>query len=108
MDEKRSNLNVDKFKKIIIQVIEAFSYCQVVATTPRTVKIASINDWGAVCWAEGEFYEASMRENLEIMDRVGGEISLASGLIYGLFTIENPQAAVNYGPAHGALAMTTP
>ena len=45
---------------------------------------------------------------LEILDRVGGGDSFASGLIYGLMTTEDAQTAVNYGVAHGALAMTTP
>jgi 2-dehydro-3-deoxygluconokinase len=49
-----------------------------------------------------------MRKNLEIFDRVGGGDSFASGLIYGFLTGRNPQDAVNYGAAHGALAMTTP
>ena len=42
------------------------------------------------------------------MDRVGGGDSFASGLIYGQMTTENAETAVNYGAAHGALAMTTP
>ena len=50
----------------------------------------------------------SLRENLEILDRVGGGDSFASGLIYGLMKTGDPQQAVNYGAAHGALAMTTP
>jgi 2-dehydro-3-deoxygluconokinase len=108
VDENLSHLNVDHFKKMITQVTEAYPNFQVVATTLRTVKTASINDWGAVCWAEGAFYEAPMRKNLEILDRVGGGDSFASGLIYGLLTTGNPQTAVNYGAAHGALAMTTP
>jgi 2-dehydro-3-deoxygluconokinase len=49
-----------------------------------------------------------MRESLEIYDRVGGGDSFASGLIYGLMTTGDPQQAVEYGAAHGALAMTTP
>ena len=71
-------------------------------------KTAGINDWGAICWANGQIYEATMRENLEIFDRVGGGDSFASGLIYGLMTTRDPQQAVEYGAAHGALAMTTP
>ena len=77
------------------------------ATTLRTVKTATINSWGAVCWQGGDFYEATHREDLEILDRVGGGDSFASGLIFGLMTIGDPQAAVEYGAAHGALAMTT-
>jgi len=85
-----------------------FPSFKVMGTTLRTVKTASINDWGAICWANGEFYEAPLRENLEIMDRVGGGDSFASGLIYGILTKNDLQTAVNYGAAHGALAMTTP
>ena len=47
-------------------------------------------------------------EALEIMDRVGGGDSFASGLIYGFLTGKSPAQAVNFGTAHGALAMTTP
>ena len=69
---------------------------------------SAVNDWGAVCLAGGELYQAPVRENLEILDRVGGGDSFASGLIFGLLTGRGPQWAVECGAAHGALAMTTP
>jgi 2-dehydro-3-deoxygluconokinase len=108
VDETLSNLKVEGFKKMIALAVSEFPNFRVIGTTLRTVKTAGINDWGAVCWAGGTFYEAPMRENLEIFDRVGGGDSFASGLIYGFLTSGDPQAAVNYGAAHGALAMTTP
>ena len=74
----------------------------------RHARTATLNDWGAVCFADGEFYQAATRENLEILDRVGGGDSFASGLIYGLLAGKGPQWAVDCGAAHGALAMTTP
>jgi 2-dehydro-3-deoxygluconokinase len=74
----------------------------------RTVKTASRNDWGAIAWADGAFHEATLRADLEIYDRVGGGDSFASGLIYGLMEKGDPGLAVEYGAAHGALAMTTP
>ena len=77
-------------------------------TTLRSVKSATINDWGAILWTNGEFYQAVQRDGLEILDRVGGGDSFASGLIYGLMEFDDPALAVNYGAAHGALAMTTP
>ena len=80
----------------------------VVATTLRKAKTATRNDWGAICCAEGQFYEAKHRPDLEIFDRVGGGDSFASGLIYGFLTGQTPQWAVDCGAAHGALAMTTP
>lgn len=108
IDENLSSLDIENFQKMIAAVVKEFPNFKVVATTLRTVKTASINDWGAVCWADGEFYKAPMRRDLEILDRVGGGDSFASGLIYGLLTGNDPQRAVDYGSAHGALAMTTP
>jgi 2-dehydro-3-deoxygluconokinase len=57
---------------------------------------------------DGGFCASRKYPDLEILDRVGGGDSFASGLIYGLMTTGDPQKAVDYGAAHGALAMTTP
>ncbi len=108
VDENLAHLDIQSYQKMISTAVSEYPNFKIVATTLRTVKSASINDWGAVCWADGEFYQAPMRENLQIFDRVGGGDSFASGLIYGLLTTGDPQQAVNYGAAHGALAMTTP
>jgi 2-dehydro-3-deoxygluconokinase len=74
----------------------------------RTVKSATINDWGALCYYDGHMHESIHRPHLEILDRVGGGDSFASGLIYGFLTSGDAAQAVDYGAAHGALAMTTP
>ena len=108
VDEHHSKLDVRNFRRMIEKAVGEFSNFKVVATTLRKAKTASINDWGAVCYADGHFYEAPVRENLEIFDRVGGGDSFASGLIYGFLTQQGPQWAVECGAAHGALAMTTP
>ena len=76
--------------------------------TLRHARTATVNDWSALCWAGGEFFDATPRLNLEILDRIGGGDSFASGFIYGLMTSRGPQWAVECGAAHGALAMTTP
>ena len=108
LDEACSKLDPANFKKMIRAAIELFPNLKVVATTLRHAKTATINDWGAVLYAEEKFYDATLRENLEIYDRVGGGDSFASGLIYALLEGKSPGEAVNYGAAHGALAMTTP
>ena len=108
VDENISSIDVDKFKAMINTAVSEFPNFKVTATTLRTVKTATINDWGAICWSNGEFYEAEHRSNLEIFDRVGGGDSFASGLIYGLIETGDAALAVQYGAAHGALAMTTP
>ena len=98
----------DAFKNMINTAVAAFPNFKVTATTLRAVKSATVNDWGAICWADGGFYEATNRQEMEIFDRVGGGDSFASGLIYGFISTRDPQQAVEYGAAHGALAMTTP
>lgn len=107
LDEHISKLDPSNFKKMILKAVEQFPNFKAVATTLRNAKTASVNDWGAILYTEGQFYEATLRENLEIYDRVGGGDSFASGLIYGLMEGKSGDLAVNYGAAHGALAMTT-
>ena len=107
-DEHLSRLDVTAFQKMIRQAVKAYPNFKVVATTLRAVKSATRNDWGAICWAGDQFYQAPNRQDLEVLDRVGGGDSFASGLIYGLIQFDDPQKAVEYGAAHGALAMTTP
>jgi 2-dehydro-3-deoxygluconokinase len=107
MDEHISNVEKEAFKKMIETVVKQFPF-KVVATTLRKAKTATLNDWGAICYQAGSFYEARDRADLEIFDRVGGGDSFASGLIYGFLTGQGPQWAVECGAAHGALAMTTP
>jgi len=108
LDEHITKIDVSSFKAMIQQATAAYPNFKVTATTLRVVKSATRNDWGAICWAGGRFYEAQNREDMEILDRVGGGDSFASGLIYGFLKFNDPQKAVEYGAAHGALAMTTP
>lgn len=107
-DENLSTIEVKAFKRMIVQAVKTYPNFRVTGTTLRAVKSATRNDWGAICWADGEFYQARDRRDLEILDRVGGGDSFASGLIYGFLHFNDPQKAVEYGAAHGALAMTTP
>lgn len=107
-DENLKSLNIEGYKKMINAAAETYPNLKVVATTLRTVKTATVNDWSALCWADGKIYKSKDYPELEILDRVGGGDSFASGLIFGLMTTGNPEDAVNYGAAHGALAMTTP
>jgi 2-dehydro-3-deoxygluconokinase len=93
---------------MIGEAAKAYPNFKAVATTLRTVKTATRNDWKAICWADGEIFMSKEYNDLEILDRVGGGDSFASGLVYGLMTTGDAEKAVNYGAAHGALAMTTP
>jgi 2-dehydro-3-deoxygluconokinase len=109
VDESLTQLPVEQFGAMIARVSEAYPNFQVIATTMRAVKSATVNDWGALAWsAESGLVQSVQRDGLEILDRVGGGDSFASGLVYGLLSGELLERAVNLGAAHGALAMTTP
>jgi len=107
-DEKLYRLEVDGFKKMIEKATADYPSFKAVATTLRKVKTATRNDWSAICWCSGKFHESIKFDDLEIMDRVGGGDSFASGFIYGTLKFNDADKAVDYGAAHGALAMTTP
>ena len=107
-DENLLQIDVTAFKKMIEAAVKTFPNFKATATTLRTAKTATVNDWAAIAWMGGKFYESRNYPDLEILDRVGGGDSFASGFIYGLMTAGDPQKAVDYGAAHGALAMTTP
>ncbi|WP_040158832.1 sugar kinase [Nigerium massiliense] len=109
VDENLTELPVAAFNAMIERAVEAFPNFRVIATTLRAVHSASDNDWSAIAWSkESGLVQAADRKNVEIYDRVGGGDSFASGLIYGLMTGQDLQTCVEYGAAHGALAMTTP
>jgi 2-dehydro-3-deoxygluconokinase len=107
VDQNYSELPTDAFRRMIGRVVETYPNLKTVATTLRTARTASVNGWGAICYHQGEFFEVP-QQDVEILDRVGGGDSFASGFLYGLLEGEGAQRALQYGVAHGALAMSTP
>ena len=108
MDANLTTLPIEGFRKMIDKAVSIYPNFKAVATTLRSVKSATVNDWSAICWYKGQLHRSVQRPGLEIYDRVGGGDSFASGLIYGFMTFDDAEKAVNYGAAHGAFAMTTP
>jgi 2-dehydro-3-deoxygluconokinase len=96
------------FEAMIAQAVREYPNFQVAATTLRHVLTATRNDWAAILWHAGAFHRSRKYPGLEILDRVGGGDSFASGLQFGFLEFNDAQKAVDYGAAHGALASTTP
>ncbi len=101
-------LDIENYKDMMRTVASEYPNFCAIATTLRDVKSATVNDWSAVLYTDDEFYYSIERPALEIYDRVGGGDSFASGLVYGFLQGFDPEKCVNFGAAHGALAMTTP
>jgi 2-dehydro-3-deoxygluconokinase len=108
VDHNISTIELDAFKAMIETAVKEFPNFKVAATTLRAVKSATVNDWSAILWHEGNFHESRKYDGLEILDRVGGGDSFASGVQFGFMEFNDAQKAVEYGAAHGALASTTP
>jgi len=108
VDHALSTIDAASFRQMIARAIDEFPNFKVAATTLRRVITATKNDWRAICWHDGAFYDSREYPELEILDRVGGGDSFASGLAFGFLEFNCPQRAVDYGAAHGALASTTP
>ena len=107
-DHNLSTIETDAFKAMIETAVKAYPNFKVAATTLRRVITATKNDWSAILWHDGKFFESRKYPELEILDRVGGGDSFASGLQFGFLEFNDAQKAVDYGAAHGALASTTP
>jgi 2-dehydro-3-deoxygluconokinase len=108
LDDKLGRLEAGAFRSMIGTAVRTYPNFKVAATTLRRVITATRNDWSAVLWHAGKFHASRSYPELEILDRVGGGDSFASGLIYGFLSANDAQVAVDYGAAHGALASTTP
>lgn len=103
-----SRLHVDGYLSMVEDVVSDYPDLFCVATTLRTVKTATVNGWSGILRAGDQIIKSEGYPELEILDRVGGGDSFASGLMYGFLTGSEPRRALELGLAHGALAMTTP
>ncbi len=107
VDVEKGKLDTTAFKKMVEKVVKDYPNIKIVGTTLRGVKTALVNDWSAIMWHDGVFYDGLDFPDLEIEDRVGGGDGFASGFTYGFLTGKTPQECVNLGVAHGALLMST-
>jgi 2-dehydro-3-deoxygluconokinase len=107
-DGDLTEIDIKSYESMACKAMAAFPNFKALCTTLRSVKSATRNDWSALCMVDGKLCQSKQYPDLEILDRVGGGDSFASGFLYGILETGDPQYAVNCGAAHGALAMTTP
>jgi 2-dehydro-3-deoxygluconokinase len=107
VSEDFDELPIGAYEEMLREVAALYPNLKLVASTLRTASTASRNAWGAIALYEDNIVHVPQRE-IDILDRVGGGDSFASGLIYGLLAGKPIEWALKCGVAHGALAMTTP
>jgi 2-dehydro-3-deoxygluconokinase len=108
VDASLTRLDPAAYDRMLARVLDDTPGVAIAASTLRRVHSASRNDWTAVCRTRAGFSAGPEMRELEILDRIGGGDSFASGFFYGLMTGRAVDEALAYGVAHGALAMTTP
>ncbi len=106
-EENLGALDTSAYKKMVEKVVKTYPNVKVVGTTLREVKSGLINNWSAILYVNGLFYESRQYNNLEIEDRVGGGDGFSSGFAYGFLNNKTPQECVDLGAAHGALLQST-
>ncbi|HEY1987432.1 MAG TPA: sugar kinase [Terracidiphilus sp.] len=104
--EDFGELPIAGYEEMLREVAAAYPNLKLIASTLRTAHTASRNAWGAMALYQDQIVHVPQRD-IDILDRVGGGDSFASGLIYGFLAGKPVEWAVKCGVAHGALAMTT-
>lgn len=94
-------LNYEGYKSVAKQLKDTFGF-EKVAITLRTSITANDNDWAAMLY-DGNDYYFSKKYNIRIVDRVGGGDSFGAGLIYGLLSGKDCQAALEFAVAASCL-----
>ncbi|HEY2472329.1 MAG TPA: sugar kinase [Terracidiphilus sp.] len=106
VSEDFAELPVAAYEQMLREVAAAYPNLKLIASTLRIAHTASRNAWGAIALYQDQIVHVPQIE-IDILDRVGGGDSFASGLIYGILAGKPIDWAVRCGVAHGALAMTT-
>jgi 2-dehydro-3-deoxygluconokinase len=107
VSEDFAELPIESYSQMLREVASLYPNLKLIASTLRSVRSATQNAWGAIALYEDKIVHVPQTD-IEILDRVGGGDSFASGIVYGLLAGKGIDYAVRCGVAHGALAMTTP
>jgi 2-dehydro-3-deoxygluconokinase len=108
LDVESGKLEVDRYRRIAEQVMTEFPNLKAQAITLRESHSADHNDWSAVLHDGDTFLQSRKYSIRDIVDRVGGGDSFASGLIYGMLTLQNHARALEFATAASCLKHSIP
>ncbi len=109
VDTVKDELDPAAYLSAMTRLKKAFPRLRYVGTSLRIAKSASSNAWGGLLYdVRGDRMSYVAPSPVQIVDRVGGGDSFASGVLFGLVAGWDADRALSCGVAHGALAMTTP
>ena len=106
VDVESGELDTTKYEKLSEKVLEIYPDMSIIAITLRESRSADRNGWSA-CLRDADGFKLSRHyEITDIVDRVGGGDSFASGLIAGLELFEDRQQSLEYAVAASCLKHT--
>jgi 2-dehydro-3-deoxygluconokinase len=108
VDVSAGSLDQEKYKVLSENVLEAYPNLQKIAITLRESHSANYNGWSGVLNNRESFLVSKKYEIKNIVDRVGGGDSFASGLIYGLSVFRDDRKALEFAAAASCLKHTIP
>ena len=97
------NDKVESFREMILTATKAYPEARIFTTTLREVLTANRNLWGALVYADGEWFFEKPRE-IEILDRIGGGDGFMAGFLYGIVKGYDAGKCTALGWAGGAMA----
>lgn len=108
VDVASGELDTLKYEKLTEKVMSEFPNLSILAVTLRESLSADRNGWSA-CLRDSQNFHVSRRYDImNIIDRVGGGDSFASGLIYGLNSFKDHQEALEFAVAASCLKHSIP
>lgn len=104
-DVTKGELVESSYRQVAGRLVDRFGF-RYVATTLRSSRSASINEWAGMLYDGANHYTSRSYEIHPIVDRVGGGDSFSGGLIYGLLNGWEPQRIVDFAAAASCLKHT--
>ena len=105
---RAGELDTAKYEALSQKVLEIYPDMAMIAITLRESRSADTNGWSA-CIRDADGFKRSRRyEITDIIDRVGGGDSFASGLIAGLALHDDRQQALEFAVAASCLKHSIP
>lgn len=96
---------IESFKEMIKRVQAAYPNASCFATTLREVINANSHMWGAIMYADGNWYVEQPRE-IHVLDRIGGGDGFVGGMLYAYLKEMPTEDWIKFGWATGAMATT--
>ncbi len=108
VDVESGRLQTEKYRELTDRVLNLYPNIKKVAITLRESHSADHNGWSAVLNNREEFVISKKYEINNIIDRVGGGDTFASGLIYGINNLADDKESLEFAVAASCLMHSIP